>query len=163
MEFSSKVRFHRGRSADRARLVSGQGWSHHALDLYYALDGMGKSRDAAKEDLDQEMLLLDAYQKAWNSGNAKEVTGLYTQDAIREDSLFDERSEGKAVIQTAAESFLSWYPGARWKLELGFGEGRTHPPTLGGTFSLQVKDASGKACVVKVAVLLETKDLPNHT
>lgn len=126
--------------------------------LFYALDSLKKSGDITKDELEKERQLLDAYQKAWSSGNAQSTAGLYTQDAIREDGLFNERFEGKASIQAAAKAFLAQYAGTRWELGLGFGEGRTSPPTLGGTFHLQVKDAAGKDCVVNVAVILETKE-----
>jgi ketosteroid isomerase-like protein len=126
-------------------------------NLFYSLDSLEKTGHAATtQDLEQARALLSSYQSAWASGDQKKVVNLYTKDAIREDSIFGEQSVGSEAIQSSAEAFFAWYPGAQWTLSLGFGEGQTRQPLIGGVFIIKIKDSGGQPCEVRAAALLQT-------
>ena len=86
------------------------------------------------------------------------VGGLYTRDAVREDTIFGERAEGREAITSFAESFFAWYPGAQWNLLLPFGEGRGDAPMTGGVYAIRVSGPGDQPCEVHVAVLLNTSE-----
>ena len=94
------------------------------------------------------------FGSAWSSGDPAAVAALYTDNAVREDTLFGEHIQGRAAIQAFAGNFFSWYPKAQWELIQAFGE--TSPGAVqGGAFAVHVTDAEGKACAVKILMLLE--------
>ena len=86
------------------------------------------------------------------------VGDLYAHDAVREDTIFGERAEGREAITSFAESFFAWYSGARWKLLLPFGDGWPHAPVMGGVFAITVSGPSGEQCEVHAAVRVKTSD-----
>ena len=86
------------------------------------------------------------------------VGGLYARDAVREDTIFQERQEGREAITSFAESFFAWYPGAQWNLLLPFGDGRGDAPVMGGVYAIRVSGPGDQPCEVHVAVLLKTSD-----
>jgi ketosteroid isomerase-like protein len=97
---------------------------------------------------------VESFGTAWSSGDPSAVAALYTQDAVREDTLFGEHFQGNAAIKTFAGNFFSWYPKSTWELLQAFGE--TSPGAIqGGVFALHVADAQGNPCAVKTLVLLE--------
>lgn len=101
--------------------------------------------------------LQNNYIAAWSSGNPKKVGALYAPDAIREDSLFKEKIEGRKLIEGFATDFFAWYPKVTWKLIEPFEE--DSPGNIdGGIFGIQVSDPSGKPCEVRVELLLEPSD-----
>lgn len=127
--------------------------------IFYGLDSLEKIKNVAPtERLQQARSVLAAYASAWSTGDPVTVAELYTNEAIREDTLFGEQQEGRKAIQTYAGSFFTWYPGARWTLSLGFGEGQGESPITGGLFSIRVTDLTGKPCEVKAAVLLQSSE-----
>jgi hypothetical protein len=132
--------------------------------LFYGLDTLEKvAGSATTERLDGARSLLSSYGSAWSSGKPQMVGGLYTRDAVREDTIFGERAEGREAITSFAESFFAWYPGAQWKLLLPFSDGRHQSPVAGGVFAITVSGPSGERCEVHAAVLLKTaEDLIVH-
>jgi ketosteroid isomerase-like protein len=125
--------------------------------LFYGLDTLEKVGWTG-EPLDEARSLLSSYGSAWSSGDPRIVGDLYARDAVREDTIFGERAEGRGAISSFAESFFAWYPGAQWKLLLPFGERRLHASVAGGVFAITVSGPSGERCEVHAAVLLETSD-----
>jgi ketosteroid isomerase-like protein len=123
--------------------------------LYYGLDSLEKVGWSG-EPLDEARSLLSSYGSAWSSGDPRIVGDLYARDAVREDTIFGERTEGQGAISSFAESFFAWYPGAQWKLLLPFGDGQHHAPVVGGVFAITVSGPSGERCEVHAAVLLKT-------
>jgi ketosteroid isomerase-like protein len=122
--------------------------------LFYGLDFMEKVGATTPLRLDQVKSLLSRYQVAWSSGSEREVANLYSSDAIRLDTIFQERLEGRKAIASWASSFFAWYPGAQWNLALAFGEGSGQSPTTGGLYGISVRDLRGQPCQVQAAVLL---------
>jgi len=98
--------------------------------------------------------LLRNYANVWSSGNPKSVAGLYTADAIRQDTLFIENQQGNTAINAYATKFFDWYPGVHLTLLESFGE-LPREIKRGGVYSIQVSDLSGKPCDVKMLVVLE--------
>jgi hypothetical protein len=125
--------------------------------LLYGLDTLEKVGWTG-ERLDEARSLLSSYSSAWSSGDPRIVGDLYAHDAVREDTIFGQRAEGRRAISSFAESFFAWYPGAQWKLLLPFGDGRLQGPVVGGVFALKVSGPSGERCEVQAAVLLKTSD-----
>jgi ketosteroid isomerase-like protein len=125
--------------------------------LLYSLDTLEKVGRSG-ERLDKARSLLSSYGSAWSSGDPRIVGDLYAPDAVREDTIFGERAEGRRAIRSFAESFFAWYPGAQWKLLLPFGDGRFQAPVVGGVFAITVSGPSGEGCEVHAAMLLETSD-----
>lgn len=127
--------------------------------LFYGLDTLEKvAGRATTERLDEARSLLSSYSSAWSSGKPQMVVGLYARDAVREDTIFQERQEGREAITSFAESFFAWYPGAQWKLLLPFGDGRGDAPVTGGVYAIRVSGPGNQPCEVHVAVLLKTSD-----
>ncbi|MFZ2095660.1 MAG: hypothetical protein WAV05_03390 [Anaerolineales bacterium] len=78
-----------------------------------------------------------------------------------EDSLYGVTITGTLTIQDYANSFIARSPGANWTLLTPFAEDRSvnHPdlyphPAQGGIYGIAVKDAQGKPCEVRAAVIL---------
>ena len=126
--------------------------------LFEGLESAEKSVFASKERLDEARSLLSDYQSAWSSGDSTKVAGLYTSDAVRTDTLFQEKQEGYEAITSFAKSFFYWYPGARWTLLQTFGEWAGETPTLGGTYKVEVTDSANQPCEIHVAVLLKASE-----
>jgi ketosteroid isomerase-like protein len=127
--------------------------------LFYGLDTLDKvAGGATKERLDEAMSLLSSYESAWSSEKHQMVGDLYTRDAVREDTIFRERQEGRDAIISFAETFFAWYPGAQWSLLLPFGDGRGDAPVTGGVYAIKVSGPGDQPCEVHVAVLLKTID-----
>ncbi len=98
--------------------------------------------------------LLQDYADVWSSGNPQAIVSLYAEDAIRQDTLFNENQQGNQAINKFATNFVNWYPGVRLSLVDEFGE---LPQQLkrGGVYSVQVSDPNGNPCEVKMLVVLE--------
>jgi hypothetical protein len=126
--------------------------------IFYSLDTLEELNVPTSQRLEQARSLLSAYQFAWSSGDDQAVTELYTSDALRKDNIFMERQEGQKAIADFASSFFAWYPGVRWILSLGFGEGLGVAPMTGGLYTVKVQDLAGQPCEVKVAVLLQASE-----
>ena len=125
--------------------------------LFYGLDTLEKvPGSATTERLDGARSLLSSYGSAWSSGKPQMVGDLYARDAVREDTIFGERAEGREAITSFAESFFAWYPGAQWNLLLPFGEGRGD--ATGGVYAIRVSGPGDQPCEVHAAVLFETSE-----
>ena len=61
-------------------------------------------------------------------------------------------------MSSFARSFFAWYPGARWTLLQTFGEWAGESPTIGGTYKVEVSDATNQPCEVLVAVILQASE-----
>lgn len=101
--------------------------------------------------------LLDAYATAWSSGDPKAVAALYAESASREDSLFVDDAVGRTAIADAATRLFdrSTSPARRWELLQGFAE---PDADTAGLFAIHVSGPDGKACDVKVGVVLEARE-----
>jgi ketosteroid isomerase-like protein len=127
--------------------------------LFYGLDTLEKvAGSATTERLDEARSLLSSYGSAWSSGDPRIVGDLYAPDAVRDDTIFGERAEGRRAIRSFAESFFAWYPGAQWNLLHPFGEGRGDAPMTGGVYAIRVSGPGDQPCEVHVAVLLNTSE-----
>ncbi len=126
--------------------------------LFYGLDFLEELKIPSADRLTKVKSLLAAYQSAWSSGNANTVASLYSDDAVREDTLFMEKQLGKNEIRDYAKSFFAWYPGAQWNLSLSFAEGNGSDQITGGLYTIKVPDVNGSDCEIKVAVLFHTAD-----
>jgi len=127
--------------------------------VFYGLDTLEKAAGlATPERLDEARSLLSSYGSAWSSGKPQMVGDLYARDAVREDTIFGERAEGREAITSFAESFFAWYPGAQWNLLLPFGDGRGDAPVTGGVYAIRVSGPGDQPCEVHAAVLLKTSD-----
>ena len=111
-----------------------------------------------KSRFDEARLLLSSYASAWSSGDANLVGKLYADSAIRKDTIFQESQQGSEAMSSFARSFFAWYPGARWTLLQTFGEWAGESPTIGGTYKVEVSDATNQPCEVLVAVLLKASE-----
>ena len=129
-----------------------------SMILLHSLDTLKNSFSADQQRLDRANSLLSSYQSAWSSGDQQAVRELYSSNAVREDSLFGEMQSGREAIGSFAKSFFAWYPGTRWSLSMGFGEGRGDSPKTGGLFVIWVNDLSGQPCDVRAVVLLQTAE-----
>lgn len=125
--------------------------------LYYAVDTLQKWGPTSPENLDAAESLLSSYRSAWSSGKPSSVGDLYAPDAVRQDTIFNERQEGRTAVESFARSFFAWYPDATWDLILPFGNGADEP-TTGGVFAVTPDPAGQGACKVMLAVLLESSD-----
>jgi len=126
--------------------------------LFYGLETMEKARLTSKEQLDRARMLLLSYCSAWSSGNPNTIAALYTNDAVRKDTIFGEFLEGSEAISFFSETFFAWYPDAKWTLLQAFGEGKGETPTIGGTYSVMVNDSANQPCEVHIAVLLQAPE-----
>jgi ketosteroid isomerase-like protein len=126
--------------------------------LFEGLESAEKSYFASKQRLDEARSLLSEYQSAWSSGDSTTVAGLYSGDAVRTDTLFQEKQEGQDAITSFAKSFFAWYPGIKWTLNQSFGEWKGTSPTIGGTYSIMVNDYANQPCEVHIAVLLQAPE-----
>jgi hypothetical protein len=104
---------------------------------------------------------LSQFASGWSEGNAAELTKLYSEDAMLEDSLYRVKGVGQPAIQNYVSSFFARSPGANWVLINSFGEGKSrnfsdlYPrPSQGGVFAIKVTDAGGNPCEIRVAVIL---------
>ena len=111
-----------------------------------------------KRRFDEARSLLSSYGSAWSSGDANLVGKLYTDSAIRKDTIFRESQQGSEAVSSFARSFFAWYPGARWTLLQTFGEWAGESPTIGGTYKVEVSDTTSQSCEVLVAVLLKASE-----
>lgn len=107
-----------------------------------------------RDGIDYDEKLLKDYAAAWSSGDAKTAAGLYTADAVRTDSLFEETQQGNAAVQQFASSFFTWYPGVQLTLLNTFAEG-PKPIKKGGVYTMSVTDLSGAPCQIETLILLE--------
>jgi len=129
-----------------------------SMIVLHSLDTLKNSFSADQQRHNQASSLLSSYQSAWSYGDQQAVSELYSSDAVREDSLFGEMQPGREAIGSFAKSFFAWYPGARWSLSMGFGEGRGDSPKTGGLFVIRVNGLDGQPCDVRAGVLLQTAE-----
>jgi ketosteroid isomerase-like protein len=122
------------------------------------LEATEKLKLGTKKRFDEARSLLSSYQSAWSSGDSIRVAELYSNDAVRTDTLFHEKQEGQEAITSFAESFFAWYPDALWILLQSFGEWQGESPIIGGTFAVEVTDSANQTCEVLVAVLLQASE-----
>lgn len=125
---------------------------------FYGLNSLEDAGQATEQRIDQAISLLSSYASAWSSEDPQVVSRLYSESVVREDTLFGERLEGRAVVSSFARKFFDWYPGTQWSLSLGFGDSLGDLPTTGGLYSLKVLDLTGQPCELHVAVLLQTSE-----
>jgi ketosteroid isomerase-like protein len=111
-------------------------------------------KDTCPAMIPSDSKLLQDYAGVWSSGKPQTIASLYAEDAIRQDSLFNENQEGNQAISEFAKNFINWYPGVRLTLLDEFAEG---PKVIkrGGVYSIQISDPGGKPCEVKMLVVLE--------
>jgi ketosteroid isomerase-like protein len=126
--------------------------------LYEGLESAEKADIAPEDRLDEARSLLSNYQSAWSSGDSITVARLYSNEAVRTDTIFQETQEGQDTIASFAKSFFSWYPGIKWTLHKVFGEWAGESPTIGGTFSIHATDSTNQPCEVLAAVLLKASE-----
>jgi len=126
--------------------------------LYEGSESIRKAGYVTQDQVDSVQLLLSGYQSAWSSGNPTTVANLYTSEAVRTDTIFQEKQEGQDAIVSFAKSFFAWYPNAKWTLQQSFGEWNGKSPTIGGTYSVMVNDSDNQPCEVHIAVLLQTPE-----
>lgn len=98
--------------------------------------------------------LLHSYASAWSSSDPAAVAALYAVDAVREDSLFEERIESRNGIESYAAGWFCWYPSATLELVDIITERTVADPVIGGVFALQMSEED--AGEVRLAVLLNT-------
>ena len=113
------------------------------------------------EDQSKEFqAVILSYASAWSSTEPKIVAKLYSKDAVRHDSLFEESQQEKKAIKDYATLFFSWYPKATWTPLEMFGERpiRDKPQAIGSSFVIQVSDMDGNDCEVIATVLLQVQD-----
>jgi ketosteroid isomerase-like protein len=101
--------------------------------------------------------LLEDYTAAWSSADPETVVRLYAEDAVREDTVLQERQEGQAAIRTFAASFFGAFPGAVCELLEPFGESAPGI-RLGGVYAFHVTDELDQPCAVRMLVLLEPSE-----
>jgi hypothetical protein len=83
------------------------------------------------------------------------VADLYAVEAVREDSLFEERVEGCNSIKSYAERWFGRYPDSTLELVDIITERTVDDPVIGGVFALRVSpENTGE---VGLAVLLDTR------
>jgi ketosteroid isomerase-like protein len=126
--------------------------------LLEGLTASEKLKLGNKIRFDEAESLLSSYQSAWSSGDPMRVAELYSNDAVRTDTLFQEKQEGQEALTSFAESFFAWYPEAQWTLLQSFGEWEGEAPLIGGTYAVKVTDSSDQPCEVLVAVLLQASE-----
>lgn len=126
--------------------------------LFYGLNSIDSFRASDMRSTDEGRALLGSYASSWSSGDPSDIAGLYAIDAVREDTIFGERQEGREAITSFADSFLVSYPGAEWNLVVPFGDGKGEDPTTGGVFAITVSGAGEEACEVRAAVLLRASE-----
>ena len=123
--------------------------------LFYGLDSIESFRASDMRATDEARALLASYASSWSSKEPSKIAGLYASDAVREDTIFGERQEGRGAIASFADSFFASYPGAQWDLLLAFGDGKGEDPMTGGVFAITVGEG---ACEVRTAVLLKASE-----
>jgi len=95
------------------------------------------------------------YASAWSSGDPQAVAALYSEDTIREDTLFGEKQQGSTAINEFSSDFFSWYPAVKLELRQAFGLESKDIRMTGGEYSIHVSDPVGSPCEVKAIILLQ--------
>jgi len=126
--------------------------------LFYGLNSIDSFKAADTPSTDEARTLLASYASLWSSGDLSMVGELYALNAIREDTIFGERQEGREAVTSFADSFFASYPGAEWDLLVPFGDGTEDDPATGGVFAITVGGAGEETCEVQAAVLVETSE-----
>jgi ketosteroid isomerase-like protein len=116
-----------------------------------------------RDPVDDAFLLQ--YAATWSSRNARDVTGLYAEDAGLEDTLHGIMISGKQSIRDYVNGFFSKSSKAQWELVLPFAESEVESiykdqypfASQGGVFSISVRDEAGNPCEI-VAVVILTPD-----
>lgn len=126
--------------------------------LLEGLTASEKLKLGDKIRFDEAKSLLSSYQSAWSSGDPMKVAELYSNDAVRTDTLFQEKQEGQEALTSFAQTFFAWYQHAQWTLLQSFGEWQGEAPLIGGTYAVEVTDSTNQPCEVLVAVLLQTSE-----
>jgi ketosteroid isomerase-like protein len=125
--------------------------------LFYGYDFLVENDLLSETQANAMGSLLSAYAAAWSSKDSKTVTEIYTKDALRQDTLFNESQQGNKAIRDFAESFFTWYPDAQWTPTQMFGERfyQDKPQTIGSAYFLRTSNPIGETCEVMVVVLLQ--------
>ncbi len=126
--------------------------------LMYGLDSMEKGGSVEKSILDYAQGLLSSYQSAWSSGDPNQVAKLYAASSVRNDSIFGRVSEGSNAVSTYATTFFTQFPGAKWTLSQGYGEGGGPDPLVSGLFVINVPGTGGQPCEVRTIVILASSE-----
>jgi len=106
---------------------------------------------------------LQDFAAAWSSGDLESVLGLYSQDAVVEDTLLGVTASGSSAIRVYADSVLSENPEISWELTYPFAEGDFDNDesevlaSQGGTYTINTLDGQGSPCQIQ-AVLILTPD-----
>jgi hypothetical protein len=145
-----------GRFEMRGNRISS--WTIYEGAEYKNSEWMFSKGQSDEGQFDEANLLLSSYGTAWSSGDPSTVSALYTDNVIREDTIFGEHQEESTAITSFAKSFFNWYPGVQWTLHQVFGEWAGVSPTIGGTYKVEVSDATNQPCEVLVAVLLKASE-----
>ena len=95
--------------------------------------------------------ILEAYGRAWSSGEAAQVAALYTEDAVREDVPTSTTYEGRAEIEALAAGLFATDDDARLEVTDGF-VGETWA-IVEWTFSGARKDTGGEVTFRGASVL----------
>jgi hypothetical protein len=101
--------------------------------------------------------LIEAYRAAWTSPDPSTLASIYAPDATRTDSLFGQTQTGADEIAGFAAAFAAANPGAELRTGLGFSDNRravTNPERIGSVFTIDLVDAAGDPCTVRMAVIL---------
>jgi hypothetical protein len=114
------------------------------------------------ERIDED--LLTTFAAAWSKGTPDQAAGLYSQEAVLEDTLFGVTVEGQSAVEKYARDLLKNHPGISWELIYSFAEddfANSESEILaskGGVFSIFTTDEQGDPCQVQAALIL-TPDL----
>jgi ketosteroid isomerase-like protein len=106
---------------------------------------------------------LQDFAAAWSKGDLESVLGLYSPDAVVEDTLLGVVAYGPEAIRVYADTVLSENPEISWELTYPFAEddfanGETEVlASKGGTFTITTLDGQGSPCQIQ-AVLILTPD-----
>jgi ketosteroid isomerase-like protein len=108
-------------------------------------------------------VFLQDFAAAWSSGDLESVLGLYSQDAVVEDTLLGVTAFDPEGIRIYADAVLSENPEISWELTYPFAEvdfANAEAEVLaskGGTFTINTLDGQGSPCQIQ-AVLILTPD-----
>jgi len=128
--------------------------------LFYSLETYAawhapESRIAAARDV------VDGYRRAWQSRDASRVEALYTDDAVRVDSLFGRVAAGSDEIGAEASVLFDRSRGTSFVPGVVFADNRRSllsPERVGATMDVAVESLDGETCTVRMAVILTVLD-----
>lgn len=128
--------------------------------LFYGYDFLVENDLLSESEATEMEVILTTYASAWSSKDTETIKGMYSKDAIRQDTLFEESQDGSEAIQAFAASLFTWYPNIQWTSQQMFGEKAfdDEPQTIGSLYATEVTDLTGETCEVMAVVLLQVLD-----